>query len=312
MPVFGPVSIGYTLNDLIAETRRHLLSGQTEERNRLAAGYSPPAAGQLGTLTFQFPLKSIVAGAVIAVDLELFYVYTVDPVGLTAQVDGAQQGSVAATHASGATVNVRPKFSDFAIARAINQDMADLTAAQNGLFAAVTVPIVYSAQTVAYDLAAAADVIDLLEIVYETFAVNQFTPKVRGARIIRNANPAIFPSGFAVSLEETGAVQGKPMRVTYSTRFANLVNLSDDAQTVGLLPPTCNDIPPLGAAIRLVAPREIKRNFSEAQPDPRRAEEVPPGAVAQSTKGLMLLRQQRIASEASRLHRQWPQTLRRF
>ena len=52
---------------------------------------------------------------------------------------------------------------------------------------------------------------------------------------------------------------------------------------------------------RLVAPREIKRNFTEAQGEPRRAAEVPPGAVASSMRTVAALRQQRITTEASRL-----------
>ena len=66
------------------------------------------------------------------------------------------------------------------------------------------------------------------------------------------------------------------------------------------------DLPPLGAAIRLMSGREIKRNFTETQGDSRRATEVPAGAVQQSSTGLKLLRAQRIVAECARLNSLYP------
>ena len=65
------------------------------------------------------------------------------------------------------------------------------------------------------------------------------------------------------------------------------------------------DIPALGAEIDLTQPREISRNFMESQPDPRKAQEVAPGAVAGSVNALIARRVQRIAEEAARLQRQY-------
>jgi len=65
------------------------------------------------------------------------------------------------------------------------------------------------------------------------------------------------------------------------------------------------DIPVLGAEIDLTLPREISRNFMESQPDPRKAQEVVPGAVAGSVNALVNRRMQRISEEADRLTRQY-------
>jgi hypothetical protein len=62
----------------------------------------------------------------------------------------------------------------------------------------------------------------------------------------------------------------------------------------------------LGAQIRLMSPREIKRNFTESQGDTRRADEVAMGSVANSTAGLIRLRRDRIQAEAARLARAYP------
>ena len=93
-----------------------------------------------------------------------------------------------------------------------------------------------------------------------------------------------------------------PFRVTYKQAFAPFVNLSDDATTVAGLSLPMYDLPPLGAMVALVAPREVKRNQIDSAPDSRRATEVPPGAVMNSVAQVLALRQRRINAEASRLH----------
>ena len=76
--------------------------------------------------------------------------------------------------------------------------------------------------------------------------------------------------------------------------------LATDLSTT-LLQPSAYDLPPLGAAINLMAGREIKRNFTDDQGDVRRAVEVPAGAVAASANGLKQKRQLRINTEKARL-----------
>lgn len=75
--------------------------------------------------------------------------------------------------------------------------------------------------------------------------------------------------------------------------------------TVQNLPRTAVDLPPLGAEVDLTLPREISRNFMESQPDPRKAVDVPAGAVAGSVNALMARRAARINEEADRLQRQY-------
>jgi hypothetical protein len=63
--------------------------------------------------------------------------------------------------------------------------------------------------------------------------------------------------------------------------------------------------------MRLMAGREVKRNFTESQGDTRRAEEVPSGAVANSMLQLQRLRRDRVMAEAARLNRQYPLRIRK-
>lgn len=75
--------------------------------------------------------------------------------------------------------------------------------------------------------------------------------------------------------------------------------------TVPNMTATMLDLPALGAEIDLTIPREISRNFMESQSDPRKAQEVAPGAVAGSVNALIMRRAQRISEEADRLQRQY-------
>jgi len=67
----------------------------------------------------------------------------------------------------------------------------------------------------------------------------------------------------------------------------------------------------LGAQIRLLASREVKRNFIESQGDTRRSDEVPAGAMNASVTNLLRLRRDRIQAEAARLNRQYPTRIRK-
>jgi hypothetical protein len=113
-----------------------------------------------------------------------------------------------------------------------------------------------------------------------------------------------FGSGMALQFDQ-GVRQGD-LRVTYRAPFTKFTTESDNVQMNGGYPESAEDILVVGAQIRLIAPREIKRNFTESQGDTRRADEVAMGSVANSTAGLIRLRRDRIQAEAARLARAYP------
>ena len=96
------------------------------------------------------------------------------------------------------------------------------------------------------------------------------------------------------------------LRVTYKTGFNPMALEANDVQTITGFPLSAEDILVLGAQIRLMAPREIKRNFTESQGDTRRADEVPAGSVTNSIANLQRLRRDRIIAEATKLDSQYP------
>ena len=113
-----------------------------------------------------------------------------------------------------------------------------------------------------------------------------------------------FSSGFALRFDQP--TRSGRLRVVYKAPFTPLSQESQNLNSYSGLPVTCEDIVNIGTQIRLMAPREIKRNFIESQGDTRRAEEVPAGAVGNSITNLLRMRRDRITAEAARLARQYP------
>lgn len=259
-----------TLNGLIAETKRYLLGNTREEINSLAAGYT--AGGT--TVTFTYPMGGIVAGADIEVDLEILRVMSVS--GQTATVLGAQNNTTAANHSSGATVRVNPRFERQAIADDLNHALRDLSA--EGLYREVALNITFNASVSGYDLtgSSASDVLDILEVRYQQSGPTKRYPVIRSWSLQRGMDTAVFPSGTALTIDSP-AFPGLPLRVRYAAQFLPLVNLSDDVTSYSGLAATAADLPPIGAAIRQMMGRDIKRASTDSQPDTRRAQEVPPG-----------------------------------
>ena len=67
----------------------------------------------------------------------------------------------------------------------------------------------------------------------------------------------------------------------------------------------------MGAAIRQMMGRDIKRSFLEAQPDTRRSSEVPPGAALGSIRLLQQQYVQGIADERMRQLQRFPYRMAR-
>lgn len=286
---------------LIAQTRNYMMSSRRDNTNQLASSYTAGGA----TLAFAYDLVGLSPGAVIAVDLEVFLVMAVNPGAKTATVLGAQQGSTAANHASATAAYVNPEFTDYAIFREINNDLDDLSAPTNGLFQVKEVTLTSNAATQGYDLA--ADVMRVLEVRYKDFGPGKQWPTLpsRSYALKRDSDTTVFPTGTALVLYR-GTNPGLPIRVSYAAPFSHLATVTDDVTAVSGLSTTADDLPTLGAAMRLVGIQEAKRTLTGSQGDTRRASEVPAGAVIGAARWLGTERARRIAAESSRLERAYP------
>ena len=303
MPILaGTPQTGTTLADLIAETQRHLTNYQRPPMNRLSEGVTAEAT----TLALEFETGNLQAGHLVEIDLELIYVWSVDRASKTATVERAQAGSRAASHAAAAVVKLNPKFPDFAIAKAINDDLRDLSSPVNGLYAVRTLELLATANSIGYDLADAEGFMEVLDVRTKHIGYARDWQTLTNYQIDSQVSSTDFPSGTALTLYD-GVMPGQGIRVLYKSSFSPLTLLTDNVEEVAGLSPTMLDLPPMGAAIKLVVTRDIRRSFYEEQGDSRRAEEVPPGSATSALRGIAGERARRITAEASRLAQLYPE-----
>jgi hypothetical protein len=292
--------------DWIEGTRFRLMSGHQEQLNRLSSGYT---AGS-GTMSFDFDIAGIRQGAVISVGTSTFYVWETSTTLKTATVQANWDGTPDQDWPAGTIVRVAPRFTDNQILRALNEEINDLSSPSNGLFQIGTTELVYDSALVGYDLSLAPNMISPIELRVENPGSFKEWTRISSHkyRIVKGAPTGEegFESGMALFLYDMWAgATGDRLHLTYRKGFNNLSNSFSTKIATGL-PASAWDIPPIGAAISLMAGREIKRSFVESQGDSRRATEVSAGASTQSVNALRLLRQQRITAEKQRLDGFYP------
>ncbi len=292
--------------DWIEGTRFRLMSGHQEQLNRLASAYT---AGS-GSMAFDFDIAGIRPGTILSVGTSTFYVWEVSTTLKTATVQGAWDGTTDQDWPADTVVRVAPRFTDNQILRALNEEINDLSSPSNGLFQVGTSELVYDSALVGYDLSLAPNMISPIELRVEnpgSFKEWTRIPSFK-YRVVKGAPTGEegFESGMALFLYDMWAgATGDRLHLTYRKGFNQLSNSFSTKIGTGI-PSSAWDIPPIGAAISLMAGREIKRSFVESQGDPRRAAEVAPGSSTDSVRSLRVLRQQRITAEAQRLDGFYP------
>ena len=232
--------------------------------------------------------------------------------GVQADVSYGFQGSTNTNHLVGALASVNPRFTKWDIAQAINDEILALDAPLVGVGQVQTINITYVPIYMGYDLGSNFDGqrSEVLEVSFQVVPPTKQYPLIRRGdyRVLRNQDTTLgdFPSGNGIIFYKT-AWPGRPIRIQFLAPFTALVNLTDDAFSVGGIPVYMQDIIVMGAEIRLAPDREIQRNSTNAQPDPRKAIEVPPGAVRAATQSLEARYIKRLNEEKSRLTRSYPE-----
>lgn len=291
------------VSELIEETRRLIFGGQREERNKLAISIISSATG----LTLTYPLGQITRGTKLSIDLEDMYVWDASGLAVTA-MDRGQWGSTAINHSSGAVIHVNPKFSNWDIFNAINDEIVSLSSPVNGLYRVATTEITYNPVISGYAYAD-TDLLSIIEVRYGTYGPSLEYLLSQDWDFSTNLSDE-FVTGAAIFVRD--AVPGRQVLITGKFAFTQLpASMVADVSTTGI-PDSALDILSLGAAWRLTSTLEVSRNFTTGQGDTRRANEVPPGAQLGSARELGRLREIRIREEASRLSEKYPHRSPRF
>jgi hypothetical protein len=287
-----------TVAQIINRTQRQLLSGVVEERNKIASAVNTTTT----SITLTYEIAGIRQGSIIEIDAEQMYVWSVLESTKVATVERAFNGTVAAAHTNGSIVTVNPRFPRAQVLEAINDELADLSSPMNGLFQVKILDLSYNGSDRQINLPSISDVIDLIEV--RNRYISSDYQQVNRVKLLRNMPTKDFGSGMALQFDQ-GVRQGD-LRVSYRAPFTKFTTESENVQMNGGYPESAEDILVVGAQIRLIAPREIKRNFTESQGDTRRADEVSAGAVSNSIVSMLRMRRDRITAEAAKLTRQYP------
>lgn len=292
-----------TASDLIEETLALLQGDSREEINLLSTAITDTTST---SVVVADSLGGIQAGSVICIDTEEMYVRSVTASTLTATVIRGFRGSTAATHSANAQIQVRPHTSRFRIFNAINDELRALSG--QGIFQMKTVNLTFNAAVGGYNMTSvtAADVVDIYSVRYkDPNGTSKEWPPVRRYELVRNMASTDFASTLALMVYDA-VPPGQTVRVQYRARLGTFSATSDNISSVTGLHAEAFDLPVIGAAWRLTTASEVRRNFTEAQGDSRRAEEVPPGSTLRAAGGLFALRRQRISEERGRLMAMYP------
>jgi hypothetical protein len=292
-----------TLAQVIDRTRRRLLTSRRPGMNVLAA---PITDGVVTTFTVTEGDR-ITEGNRISVELEDMHVIS-GTSGTTVNVIRGIDSSVAVAHASGAIVRTNPPWTDYEIAAAINDELADLSGA--GLFRIKSLDFDFNPSTYGYDIPA-TDLLSVWRVRYNTPGPHNVWPVVPNNcwRLDEAADTTDFPSGFQLVLAYGQGYPGQKIRVSYRASFDPLATLADDVLAVSGLHTEAHDILSLGAGIRLMAGLEVQNAISTAQDNPRRANELPPRSGSAAIVPLVQQRDERIRSERRRLLDRYPVTI---
>lgn len=278
-----------TLQDQINETRLHLYSGERDQLNTLSGAHTNVTT----SIAFTTPLAGVKPGSILGIETELCLVTAIAANNNTATVIRGYLGSTGAAHASGTVAWVNPKFSEFAVFRALVHEYGDLSSPLAGLFQMKTSSALVRDAHDCFAFAPAD-----LESIYD---------------VRRDSDSAPYPfrpikhwdwNGTVIRVSEDPAPA--TVIVRYKAPFTLPTTPTDDVLAVTGLHVEAHDIPPLGAAARLVAPREVKRGFTEHQGDARRASEVPPGTSIGASRAMQAIKSARLATEAARLMAKFP------
>jgi hypothetical protein len=291
-----------TAGQLIDRVNSELLAGTVEERNKLALALDASAT----TVTFSYDLGPLRENTIFQVGTELMYVWESNTTAKTAEVERGYGGTTAASHSIGDVVTHNPRFPRHMVLNQLNAELADLSSPMNGLFQMKTLDVTYNGSDRMVNLTGVTDITDLYDVRYRY--LNDDYPIVRNVRLLRDMPVSDFASGFVLAFD--APVRSGSVRVLYKAPYTAFAAESDTVVGAGGTS-SLDDLLSLGAQIRVMAGREIKRNFSESQGDTRRAEEVPAGAIGGSMLNLQRLRRDRIQAEAARLNRQYPTRIRK-
>jgi len=277
MPNFGPDFVPSTTltSDLIREALNHAQGANKQPMNVVDADF---VGGD--QMVLRYPLSGVQAGQRVEVGWSEYVVVDTDTAVKTLTVIPELPGTVP-NHPVGTLVTIRPRYTALRVIAEINNELKQLSA--EGLYRIVTVDADEDGVIALPDGA-----LKILDTWGDGLSTDHRTPSAY----------------YEITESATGPVLIGPDTLTRATIGCafNLLPTDVDAlvSTTGIWQ-MAEDIPPLGAAMRLLAGTESQRNIIDHQGETRRAGEVPPGGPTGAMRNMAALRQTRVVAEEARL-----------
>jgi hypothetical protein len=268
-------------SDLIRATRRLVQGNQHGPINTLASNKDDAATAAVMT----FPVNGVQVGMAVEIGWVEYVVANVNVTSKTLDLLPEIEGT-AIDHLAGARVNMKPRYSSRRIIEELNNDLMDLSAQG-----------IYKLQSVA-GVDGVVDPPEGAVVILDVW--DEETTSRRHAGVSWRLSDS--PSGPVLIGDDS-------VDVDYMVFGCTLGQLSltvdQDITTATGLVSTAEDLPPLGAALRLLAGAEAQRNLLDTQGETRRAGEVPPGALTGALRNLAAIRQSRVTAEAQRFQQRY-------
>ena len=278
---------GSTVQDSVDEIRSMLQGTFADEVSLLEDAYLVDD----GTITLKYPKRSVIAGALLTVGLNTFYVLAITPDGTNITVLPKYDGGPDLDMPAGSIVRIKPQFTNWAIFREFCTDIQ----AMSSPFSALWSPRMFTAS------------------VNQFSGMYQVPPEIKGIQKIVRVRVRRYGTGeWAVvtggeyipelhAIRLYGFPDGSTLEFTMAAKYTVPTNLTNDLEAFCGIPPTAQDIPTYGAAAALALANEGRRQQPFSQGDPRKAQEISPGANIGVSRAFGKVREDRVRDEQSRL-----------
>ena len=287
-----------TMQDLVADTRRLMYGSMSDQLNFL----SEEVPEGSNTLKFIMDVSPIQPGMILSSGLNVYYVIATDPGTKSVTVYQSFQNSRNDMLAAGAPVMIRPRVTDFLLFTYLNDMIRSLSSPVHGLYQEgqweVEQPDWYGVFEIP---AEAADMVSMTRVSVRAWGYEDMWFEI--------------PMTYVEWQPEMGTIRlrvpttGRAVRFDYKAPFKAADSLTTDVEVECGLSDTMHDIPPLGAAARLLRTTENRRAQIHSQSDPRRADEVQGGLNSNAARDMKTEFEARIAQERIRLVNRNPYTL---
>jgi hypothetical protein len=315
------VAVTYTLSQMVDDTLRQLRGTMRERVNILAASIDAPPALTVENIQLTGNLDGVVISTLLSIGDETMYVLDITPASLTAQVIRGYDDTIPAVASAGALVRVDTPWPRATVQEHIKDEIRSW-GPQVFAIGSADIPIVNLQR--GYDLSLiTTPIIRILKVTapsppyvgdpgYWAVPGNSNTSLQDPSQPFTynpNANLSEFPSGKSITL--TGMITPNyagNLHVVYATPFdvdTLWTDSTDMIANVGLDSRDL-DIPPLGAAARLLRWLSVRRAMLNVQGASRSDQDVTMPTILQAVQNFQLSTKQRLNDVQQRLLSDWP------